>query len=185
MVRFLSFISLLLLSFSTVYAQTEISGRRKSVKTSSDIMAAVTPVACIATVLVMQDWEGMKQGAFAAATTVGVSYALKYLVDKDRPDRSNNHSFPSLHTSVSFTGAAFIQKRYGWKWGVPAYAVASYVGWSRTYAKKHDWWDVAAGAALGVGSAYLFTRPFAEKYNLSINPVAGKGCYGLHASIIF
>ena len=90
-----------------------------------------------------------------------------------------------MHTSVSFTGAAFIQRRYGWKWGIPAYAVASYVGWSRTYAKKHDWWDVVAGAALGAGSAYIFTRPFAEKHNLSISPIASDKHFGIYASMTF
>ena len=91
----------------------------------------------------------------------------------------------NLHTSVSFAGAAFIQRRYGWKWGIPAYAVASYVGWSRTYGKKHDWWDVAAGAAIGIGSAYIFTRPFASKHNLSISPIAGDKHFGFYASMTF
>ena len=116
---------------------------------------------------------------------VRMTYALKYLIKKERPDGSDKHSFPSMHTSVSFTGAAFIQRRYGWKWGIPAYAIASYVGWSRTYAKKHDWWDVVAGAALGAGSAYIFTRPFATKHNLSISPVASDKHFGIYASMTF
>ena len=41
------------------------------------------------------------------------------------------------------------------------------------YPKKHDWWDVAAGAAMGIGSAYIFTRPFAQKHNLTLSPLAG------------
>lgn len=183
------YLLLTLILFSTIFLRAqeviEISGSRKAVKTSGDIMAAVTPLASIATVLILQDWEGMKQGAFAAATTVGVSYALKYIVGKERPDGSDKRSFPSLHTSVSFTGASFIHNRYGWKWGIPAYVVASYVGWSRTYAKKHDWWDVAAGAAIGIGSGFLFTRPFAKKHSLAISPVAGDGHFGVYASMRF
>lgn len=122
---------------------------------------------------------------FGGVSTIGMTYALKYLIKKERPDGSDKHSFPSMHTSVSFTGAAFIQRRYGWKWGIPAYAIASYVGWSRTYAKKHDWWDVVAGAALGAGSAYIFTRPFATKHNLSISPVASDKHFGIYASMTF
>ncbi|MDH6305285.1 membrane-associated phospholipid phosphatase [Parabacteroides sp. PF5-5] len=163
----------------------EVSQSRKNVRVSSDVSAAITPVACLVTTLALQDWEGLKQGAFAGVMTMGVSYALKYLISKDRPDRSDDHSFPSLHTSVSFTGAAFIQRRYGWKWGIPAYAVAAYTGWARTYAKKHDWWDVTAGAVLGVGSAYLFTRPFAQKHNLTISPMAGEKHFGIYASLCF
>ena len=115
----------------------------------------------------------------------GMGVLTQFLVKKERPDGSDNHSFPSMHTSVSFTGAAFIQRRYGWKWGIPAYAVATYVGWSRTYAKKHDWWDVAAGAAMGIGSAYIFTRPFAQKHNLTLSPLAGDKHFGIYASMTF
>ncbi|MDF9830080.1 phosphatase PAP2 family protein [Parabacteroides sp. PF5-6] len=179
------FISLILWTVPVAAQQVEITGSRKSVRTSGDIMAAVTPLACAATVLALQDWEGLKQGAFAAATTLGVSYGLKYLVGKERPDRSDNHSFPSLHTSISFTGAAFLQKRYGWKWGIPAYAVASYVGWSRVYSKKHDWWDVVAGAALGIGSAYLFTHPYLQKHQITLSPIAAPNHFGFYASVTF
>lgn len=181
-------IILLLILFGgiSIYAQEiQMSDSRKAVRTSGDVLAFVTPVASLATVLVLQDWQGLKQGALTGITTIGLTYALKYIVKKERPDHSNNHSFPSMHASVSFTGAAFIQRRYGWKWGIPAYAVATYVGWSRVYGKKHDWWDVAAGAAMGIGSAYIFTRPFAKKHNLSISPVASDKHFGFYASMTF
>ena len=90
----------------------------------------LTPAAGLATILATQDWQGLKQAAFTGVTTVGVTYALKYLVKKERPDMSDNHSFPSMHTAISFGGAAYIQRRYGWKWGIPAYVVSTYVGWS-------------------------------------------------------
>lgn len=183
MKRILTLLLVLSACLSGNAQKAEISGNRKAVRTSGDVLTLVTPVASLTTVLVLQDWQGLKQGALAGVSTIGMTYALKYLIKKERPDGSDNHSFPSMHTSVSFTGAAFIQRRYGWKWGIPAYAVASYVGWSRTYARKHDWWDVVAGAALGAGSAYIFTRPFAKKHNLSISPVASDKHFGIHASI--
>ena len=180
MKRILTLIFILFVCLSGKAQEVEISGSRKAVRTSGDVLAFVTPVASLTTVLVLQDWKGLKQGALAGVSTIGMTYALKYLIKKERPDGSDKHSFPSMHTSVSFTGAAFIQRRYGWKWGIPAYAIASYVGWSRTYAKKHDWWDVVAGAALGAGSAYIFTRPFAKKHDLAISPVAGDGYCGFY-----
>ena len=191
MKRILTLIFILFVCLSGKAQEVEISGSRKAVRTSGDVLAFVTPVASLTTVLVLQDWKGLKQGALAGVSTIGMTYALKYLIKKERPDGSDKHSFPSMHTSVSFTGAAFIQRRYGWKWGIPAYAIASYVGWSRTYAKKHDWWDVVAGgavgggAALGAGSAYIFTRPFATKHNLSISPVASDKHFGIYASMTF
>ena len=183
--QILTLIFILFVCLSGKAQEVEISGSRKAVRTSGDVLAFVTPVASLTTVLVLQDWKGLKQGALAGVSTIGMTYALKYLIKKERPDGSDKHSFPSMHTSVSFTGAAFIQRRYGWKWGIPAYAIASYVGWSRTYAKKHDWWDVVAGAALGAGSAYIFTRPFATKHNLSISPVASDKHFGIYASMTF
>lgn len=165
--------------------ETEVTGSRKAVRTSGDVLVFVTPVASLAATLAMQDWQGLKQGALAGVTTVGMTYALKYLVKKERPDGSDNHSFPSMHTSVSFAGAAFIQRRYGWKWGIPAYLLSTYVGWSRVYGQKHDWWDVAAGAAIGVGSSYIFTRPFARKHKLAISPIASDKHFGVYASMTF
>lgn len=185
MKHFLFLVVCLLVSLSAVAQEIQVTGSRKAVRTSGDVLALATPVAGLATILITQDWQGLKQGVFAGATTLGVTYALKYIVKKERPDRSDRHSFPSMHTSVSFAGAAFIQRRYGWKWGIPAYMVSTYVGWSRVYGKKHDWWDVAAGAAIGAGSAYIFTRPFAKKHQLSISPVAGDGHYGVYASLCF
>ena len=175
----------LCLSVSLQAQQLEISQPRKAVRTSGDVGAVLLPVAGLTAILIEKDWQGLKQGALAGITTLGVTYALKYAVKKERPDHRDNHSFPSMHTSVSFTAASFIQRRYGWKWGLPAYVVSTYVGWSRVYGKKHDWWDVAAGAAIGVGSSYLFTRPFAKKHDLAISPVAGDGYCGLYTSLKF
>lgn len=177
---------LLILSTEILQAQTiEVSSQRKAIRTSGDIGAALLPVAGLTAVLIEKDWQGLKQGALAGITTVGITYALKYAVHKERPDHSDNHSFPSMHTSTSFAAATFIQRRYGWKWGLPSYIVSTYVGWSRVYGKKHDWWDVAAGAVIGAGSSYLFTRPFAQKHNLVISPTAGNGCYGFYTSLTF
>ena len=61
-----------------------------------------------------------------------VMHSLKRITNKERPN-GGDYSFPSGHTSAAFTGAGFIEKRYGLKVGIPAYILASYVGWSRVY----------------------------------------------------
>lgn len=162
-----------------------MSSSRKGVRVSTDIFAVAMPVATLSAVLLQKDWTGLKEGAFTAVATLGTTYILKYAIHKKRPDGSDFHSFPSAHTSTMFADAAFIQRRYGWKFGAPAYALAVYVGWGRTYAKKHDWWDVVAGAAIGAGSAYVFTRPFAKKHDLMIAPVSDGENFGLAASFAF
>ncbi len=183
--RILTVLTICLLTFSLQAQTLEVSNSRKAVRTSGDVGAILLPVAGLTAILIEKDWQGLKQGLFAGATTLGVTFALKEIVKKERPDHSDNHSFPSMHSSVSFTAAAFIQRRYGWKWGIPAYVLSTYVAWSRVYGKKHDGWDVLAGAAIGIGSSYIFTRPFAKKHELTLSPVAGDGHYGLYASMKF
>lgn len=129
---------LLLLTLPLSAQQIEVSGSRKAVRTSGDVGAVLLPVAGLTAVLIQKDWEGLKQGAFSALATAGVTYALKYSIRKDRPDHSDRHSFPSMHTATSFAAAAFIQRRYGWKWGFrhtccpPTWAGAGYTAKSMT-----------------------------------------------------
>lgn len=159
---------------STVNVTSEFqrSHGQKAVGTSTDVFMIAMPVATLAGVLFAKDWEGLKEGALTAAATAGATLILKYAVKEERPDHSNFHSFPSGHTATTFATAAFLQRRYGWKFGVPAYALAAYVGWGRVYSKKHHWWDVVAGAAIGAGSAYIFTKPWAAKHELNIGMTA-------------
>src|SRR4029079_2807721 len=51
---------------------------------------------------------------------------------------------------MSFASATVLQQEFGWKVGIPAYAVASYVAASRVQMKRHYLSDVTFGAALGV-----------------------------------
>ena len=116
-----------------------------------DVLAVTLPLTALTASFTLDDPEGRKQLLYSYGTTFVVTHATKFAVGKERPDGSNNRSFPSGHTSGAFSGAAFLAKRYGWDIGVPAYLAASYVGYSRVHANKHDWWDVAAGAALAIG----------------------------------
>ncbi len=104
----------------------ELSGGRKAVKYSGDALLFAMPVATLAAVVVQKDWTGLKQAAFSTVSTLGATYLLKYTVRKERPDHSDFHSFPSAHTSILFANAAFVQRRYGWKWGLPAYVLATH-----------------------------------------------------------
>ena len=181
MKRILFFLYIVVASVSTVYAQG-----RKAVELSTDI-AMFAPAAVGAGVaLVEGDYKGLLQLGEALAVSVATSYALKYAVKKERPDGSDLHSFPSNHTGFSFAGATFLQRRYGWKWGVPAYLVSGYVAWGRVYAKRHDVWDVLAGAAIGVGSGFLFTTPFAKKHDMVVSPTVNcEGNCGVYFSMKF
>ena len=90
--------------------------------------------------------------AFAGKT------ALKAMITEERPDHSDNHSFPSGHTAMAFAAARSIDKEFrrGSVWiPIAGYAAATAIGVERVLSDRHHWYDVAAGVALGYGAAEL------------------------------
>ncbi len=178
---------LLLLSLlSALLCASATAQPRKRVEKSTDVLALVPAAAGLTASLVMKDWKGTKQLALSGVTAVAVNYALELSIRKQRPDGTGNHAFPSTHAMAAFTGATFLQQRYGWKYGLPAYIVSGYVAFGRVYGKKHDVWDVLAGAAIGAGCSFIYTRKFAKDTSLSLMPgMTAEGDCLLHASLRF
>ena len=114
-------------------------------------------VAALGLPAIRGDWEGDLEAGGSMIAAFGITEGLKEALPERRPDGSDNKSFPSGHASVSFAAAASLQNRYGWKVGLPAQIVAAFVGFSRVEARKHHWYDVVAGAAIGEGSGFLIT----------------------------
>lgn len=125
--------------------------------TASDVGRDALVVTALGLPTVQGDWQGTRQAAFSLGATFAVTFGLKQLVHEERPDESDDKSFPSGHTSSSFAAAATLQKRYGWQVGLPAHAVAAFVGVARVKADKHFVHDVIAGAAIGEAAGWLLT----------------------------
>ncbi len=115
-------------------------------------------VAAFGVPLLQGDWDGTLQAGGSVGATMLITAGMKEAFPTLRPDRSDDKSFPSGHTSVAFAAAGTIHNRHGWEAGLPAYLVASFVGLSRVEARKHRVGDVLVGAALGAGTAHLITR---------------------------
>ncbi len=134
---------------------------------ASTVMAAGLPALAGVATLAQNDTEGTRQLVLITGSALVATELLKNTVHSTRPDGSDNKSFPSGHTAVAFSAAAFMDRRYGepWTqrygaWTVPAlYGVAALTGVARVEAHKHRWTDVLAGAALGYGAARFWTDP--------------------------
>ena len=112
----------------------------------------------------VQPVTGHNWQRFAVNTiaSVGVAYAgktvLKAMIKEERPDHSDNKSFPSGHTSMAFAAARSIDKEFRkdniWI-PIAGYAAATAVAVERVARDRHHWYDVVAGGAVGIGAAEL------------------------------
>ena len=168
--RFLMLVPLLVVSVETRAAEI--------IPSAGDILQYVLPATAGGLTLAYRDWKGTLQFGESVALTGGVTYGLKYAVNESRPN-GGTQSFPSAHTSISFSAAEFMRKRYGWEYGIPAYAAASFVAYSRVDAREHYAHDVLAGAAIGIISSCIFTRPYK---GWRVQAEAGDKYYGLSFS---
>jgi len=132
----------------------------------SDVGAGVLIGSALAIPPIRDDWQGFRQAGYSIGLAAGLATLGKALVTEERPDQSGNDSFPSGHAAVAFASATTMYRRYGWEYGVPAYALATLTGAARVAAHKHHWYDAVAGAGIGVGSGWLFTDPFNDNVQL-------------------
>lgn len=78
---------------------------------------------------------------------------LKNLVKEERPDQTNNLSFPSGHTATAFSSAQFMFREYkdtNFGLSISGYSFALFTGIYRTINNKHWVGDVVAGAGFGI-----------------------------------
>jgi len=102
--------------------------------------------------------ENAKNMAFALAASYGTIGAFKLTIHEERPDGSDNQSFPSGHAAGSFAMASVLDREYGGATGWVAYGMATFIAASRIYGNHHELRDVAAGAVIGHFYGWLFTR---------------------------
>jgi hypothetical protein len=114
---------------------------------------------------IVSHWEGghnwprfiVNTGA-SVVVAFGAKTALKAMVKEERPDHSDNKSFPSGHASMAFAAARSIDKEFRKEsiWiPIAGYAAATAIGVERVVNDRHHWYDVVAGAGVGIGAAEL------------------------------
>jgi membrane-associated phospholipid phosphatase len=101
---------------------------------------------------------------------------VKYTTRRLRPDGSSRNSFPSGHAASAFATASVIQRHFGWRAGIPAYAFGGYIAASRVAAHRHYLSDVLVGAAVGVAAGRTVTvGSGTTAFDLGVAPASGGG----------
>lgn len=131
----------------------------------------------------IKDFIGVKQQAIGWVAVVGTTYVIKYslyfaspympnaLSFAKRPKAQSYEAFPSGHTSSAFAAVGFLQKRYGSKFGIPAFIVALAMGESRILLEKHTILQVVCGGILGFVLSFFCASPFVKIRTSSILPI--------------
>ena len=141
---------------------------------AGDMVQVLLPAAGYFAAWMHNDPEGAKLLTYSTLSTQVVIHGMKQTVGRKRPNESAWNSFPSGHTGAAFSGAAFLQSRYGAEWGIPAYAAATFVGASRIHGNRHYAGDVVAGASIAFLMNQYFVSPYrAEGVYFNAQPAAG------------
>lgn len=160
-----------------LYAATAAAYKPATIVTN--LSTAVVPLTGLAVAYFTDDKEGEKQWlrntglSLVLTSTLRLAFNQTYL--GKRPN-GGQYGFPSGHEAFVMSGAAFLGRRYGMKWGVPAYVAAAYVGYDRVHENRHHLRDVLASAALSYGVALLTVTP---EHATHIAPVIGPEFLGL------
>ncbi len=130
----------------------------KAWATASDVGAYGLTAVALGLPLIKGDMQGALQAGGSVAAASLITTGLKEAFPELRPDGSDRKSFPSGHTSMAFSAASSLFNRHGQSVGLPALAVATFVGIARVKADKHHWYDVVVGAGIGAGAGFLITN---------------------------
>jgi undecaprenyl-diphosphatase len=141
----------------------------KSVSSTAKPLAVAAPISLFAVSLINKDKQ-LRANAYkmvgSLVITAVITEGIKRTVNRDRPfvtyplevfpntiDETVK-SMPSGHTAFAFTTATSLFNAYPkWYVGLPLYAWATSVGYSRLYLGQHYPSDVLLGAVVGTGSA--------------------------------
>lgn len=171
-----------------------IYGTNETARQASDIMLGASYLSPLKFWLARPDDDTKGRdgliGAGVIASNFATTEALKSIVGRERPNREDNKSFPSGHSSgsaVSTSIARYQLKPYGSQSGDHRFAntalsVLPYAtGWARVEAEKHFPSDVLAGIALGNFFAQIGRNLMsdANQATLYVRPVDGATIVGI------
>lgn len=136
------------------------------------------------------DWPQLLAGAgLSYLLTAGATYTLKHTLSERRPDGTDHRSLPSGHAAFAFSGATVLHKEFGHvsPWiSVAGYTVAAATAVDRVCRNRHHWYDVVAGAGVGVLStelSYFITRKILPDKKIQMEAALSPS--GLHLVVMW
>lgn len=148
----------------------KVHGLSRGLSHSGIILPVGIPTAMGIYALIQKDKPLLKEAIYIGTSVieaVGLTYGLKHVFDRERPyikypnkihpiEPEDSPSFPSGHTAAAFSLATSLSITYP-KWYViiPSSVWACGVGFARINQGVHYPSDVLAGAAIGVGCAFV------------------------------
>ena len=112
--------------------------------------------------------EKLEFSTLAMITNGVITELMKRSFGRVRPNGGCCKSFPSGHTSHSFTVATIANELYGKEVGIAAYCLAALVATSRIHDNKHYLSDVIFGAGLGTAVGRGFALTYRDRINNKI-----------------
>ena len=169
---------------------TPLFGNREDADDASGYLRTASQIAYVATALATpsgddkEKWaknkaRGFAVGLAAIGTTYGMTEASKSIVDRTRPDGSDDRSFFSGHASNSAVTCKLASRNVEHlalpNWGKTAFqvgfsALSFTAGWARVEAAKHYPSDILIGMAVGNFFGAFFNDAF-----LGIDPEDFRG----------
>lgn len=174
-------LKIVLCAFLLIFLSLPLDARKRDAFEIYGDIFQFLPVAAAVYTLTQKDYKGLSQLAIGSGSVLAATFAIKYTFAgisrnhenwakiSKRPDSNLYEGFPSGHTSFAFSAAGFMQRRYGWQWGVPTTILATLVGVSRITSQRHTITQVIAGAILGYGVSYLVANRLDKNTNINID----------------
>jgi hypothetical protein len=160
-----------------------MSSYKTSMYSAGTGVAIALPLIATGITIYKHDRAGAAELLVGTLLSVGTVYALNNAIREVRPDGSSSHAFPAETTALAASSSSFLLDRYGFQYGLPAFAASGFVSFSLTQAKKARWYDTLASSVIATGYGFAVTRRLKSRYNITTHLSATTG--GAYASLSY
>lgn len=155
----------LILTLSLILMTESFAGRSPNCTSNgrqskiADFGKKAMPLGALAVAAVKLDWYGALMSQVLSSGLYGLNKPLEKKINKKRPCGCNG-AFPSGHMIMYASSSSLLYYRYGWQYGLPAYALTIGFAADRVKNKAHSWGDMLGTFALVNAITWLVIPKF-------------------------